>query len=326
MDQKPIIKWLLDGEPWVQYRTRLDLLDQQESELEVMGARKVMLGHPLILALLQELKAWPGQVISSHKSAGQPYHKLSFIADLGMKKDDPEMGWIIAKILEHRSDEGPFQLPTNIPECFGGSGQDKWAWALCDAPTILYSLARFGMGDNDAVKEGANYLVGLVRDNGWPCAVSQELGKFRGPGNKNDPCPYATLIMLKMLLQFSEWREGKEAHLGAESLLSLWKDSRLRHPYMFYMGTDFRKAKAPFIWYDLLHVSDVLTQCKWLRKDERLVEMVNILKVKADSEGRFTPESEWKAWKGWDFGQKKVPSRWLTLLYTRLAKRMEYKW
>ena len=29
---------------------------------------------------------------------------------------------------------------------------------------------------------------------------------------------------------------------------------------MFYMGTDFSKLKVPLVWYDLLHVLEVITQ------------------------------------------------------------------
>jgi hypothetical protein len=88
------------------------------------------------------------------------------------------------------------------------------------------------------------------------------------------------------------------------------------------MGTDFRKLKAPFVWYDILHVLDVLSQFSWLKGDARLVDMAGVVKSKADAEGRFTPESEWQPWRGWDFGQKKQPSRWLTFLVTRSLNRL----
>ena len=202
-----IIKWLLEGEPWVEYRTRVDLLGQSENESEVIHARKEMINHPKIQSLLEELKNWPGTVLSSHKSASQPFHKLSFIADLGLKKDDPPINEIIKKIFEHKSDEGPFQLPMKISKSYGGSGNEEWAWALCDAPIIIYSLAKFGLGKDEQIQKAVKYLVDLVRENGWPCAVSKELGKFRGPGRKDDPCPYATLVMLKMLSQFDEWKD-----------------------------------------------------------------------------------------------------------------------
>lgn len=320
---KETIKWLLEGEPWVEYRTRIDLLGQSENETEVALARKEMINHPKVQSLLEELKDWPGTVISSHKSAGQPFHKLSFIADLGLRKGDPYINEIVEKVNEHKSSEGPFQLPTNIPKHFGGSGSDEWAWSLCDAPIVVYSLTKLGFGKDEQVQKAAKHLAGIVRDNGWPCAVSQELGQFRGPGRKDDPCPYATLVMLKMLLQFEEWKESKEAHIGAESLLDLWSKSRELHPYMFFMGTDFRKLKAPFIWYDILHVLDTLSQFSWLKNDPRLQGMGQMVSSKANDEGKYTPESEWKAWKGWDFGQKKEPSKWLTFLAVRMLKRIE---
>lgn len=124
-----------------------------------------------------------------------------------------------------------------------------------------------------------------------------------------------------MLSQFEEWRESKIAHDGAECLLNLWQNSLKLHPYIFYMGTDFRKLKAPFIWYDVLHVFEVLSQFKWLKADARLQDMSSLIEAKADSEGKFTAESEWQAWRGWEFAQKKQPSRWLTYLVLRALKR-----
>lgn len=317
----PPIEWLLEGEPWVEYRTRRDLLNQTESDPQVIKARRAMLTDARVRALIKELSGWPGTIISSHKSASQPFHKLTFLADLGFRAGDPGIDAITARILEHRSSEGPFQIPMNIPTHFGGIGKDQWAWALCDAPLPVYALAKFGLKDDPAVKAAVAHLTGLVRDSGWPCAVSKELGKFRGPGRKDDPCPFATLAMLKALSEIEELRDGPACRAGAEAILALWRESASRHPYMFFMGTDFRKLKVPFVWYDLMHVLDVLSRFPWVRKDPRFLEMLDVLKGKADSDGRFTPESVWTAWKDWGFGQKKEPSRWLTLMAWRIIER-----
>ncbi|MCW4029186.1 MAG: hypothetical protein NWE92_06015 [Candidatus Bathyarchaeota archaeon] len=316
-----LMDWLLAGEPWVEYRTRLDLLNQKETDPEVAAAKTKMVGHPKIVALVAELQDWPGTVISSHKSAGQPFHKLAFLADLGLNQNDPGVAEIIGKVMAHQSEEGPFTLPTNVPKHFGGSGKDEWGWALCDAPTLVYALAKFGLTQNSQVQKAAAYIAGLGRDNGFPCAVSKELGSFHGPGRKEDPCPYATLISLKALQQFPKWQNSNQTLNGAESLLNLWSNSRQQHPYIFYMGTDFRKLKAPNIWYDILHVLDVLSGFRWLRSDPRIQEMAEIVESKADKEGRYTPESVWQAWKDWDFGQKKQPSQWLTLQTQKILKR-----
>lgn len=317
------IAWLLQGEPWIEYRTRADLLEQPTSDPQVRTARKAMLADPKIKALVAELSDWPGTVLNSHKSASQSFHKLAFLADLGLNITDPPVQKIVAKVMEHQSEQGPFQLPMNIPTHFRGNGRDEWAWALCDAPVIVSALIQIGMDDDPRVQAAIEYLKGLVRENGWPCAVSPELGKFRGPGRKEDPCPYATLVMLKVLAGVPELREGESARIGVEALLSLWEDSEEKHPYMFFMGTDFRKLKAPLFWYDILHVLDVLSRFEWGRKDKRFKQMLKVVESKADTEGRYIPESIWTAWKDWDFSQKKVPSQGLTLFAQRILKRAD---
>ena len=224
--------------------------------------------------------------------------------------------------MKHQSQQGPFQLSANIPVHFGGSGKDEWAWALCDAPVIVSSLIQMGMRDDPRVQMAIEYLNGIVRDNGWPCAVSPELGNFRGPGRKDDPCPYATLVMLKVLAHVPELREGKSARIGVETLLSLWEESKENHPYMFFMGTDFRKLKAPLFWYDILHVLDILSHFECARTDKRFRQILQVVESKADDDGRYIPESIWTAWKDWDFSQKKIPSRGLTFFVQRILKRV----
>jgi hypothetical protein len=315
------IDWLLEGEPWIVYRTRLDLLGETENSQAVQMARSGMMTDPKLQSLLAELNEWPWMVISSHKSAGQPFHKLTFVADLGLTAKNKEIQPVIKNILDQQAEEGPFQLPVNIPVHFGGSGQASWGWALCDAPLLVYALVQFGLQDDARVQKAMTALTGLVRENGWPCAVSKELGKFRGPGRKDDPCPFANLAMLKMLAAIPEQHNSQAAQIGTETLLNLWANSHEQHPYIFYMGTDFRKLKVPLVWYDLIHILEVLSQFPWLKGDPRLAEMANLLKSKADGEGRFTLESVWSAWKDWEFGQKKVPSRWLTFLAWRIIQR-----
>ena len=315
-------QWLLDGQPWVAYRTRVDLMGEPESAAAVQKARADMRTHPQIQQLISDFIHWENDVVSSHKSAGLLLHKLVFLADIGLKASDPGMRDIIDRVTAHMDADGVFQVPINVPVHFGGTGINSWGWALCDTPSIFYALTRMGMGGDPIVARGLAHLSTLVQENGWPCAVSAELGKFRGPGRKSDPCPYATLVMLKALLENDACRDSEACRIAAETLLDLWQSSRERHPYMFYMGTDFRKLKAPFVWYDLLHVTDVLSQLDWLKHDARLRDMATVIAAAADDNGLFTAQSEWKAWSGWEFAQKKAPSRWVTFLALRILKRL----
>jgi len=317
-----LIYWLLEGPSWIQYRTRLDLMNQSEKDPEVLNARKEILIDSKIKELIEELNNWPGPALKGHKAPSHPIHKLVFLSDLGLSKSDPQINPIIDKILSNKSEEGIFQIYINIPKHFGGTGKGMWTWMLCDAPLILYSLIKLGLKEDVRIKSATAYLASLISENGWKCIVSPEI-KFRGPGRKDDPCPYATLLMLKLLSQSEDFIESKESKTGAEVILDLWEQSKEKHPYLFYMGTDFRKLKAPLVWYDILHILDVLTQFPFLKNDSRLKEMIHIVKTKSDSMDRFTPESIYMKLKGWEFAQKKEPSRWLTFLVKRILRRYE---
>ena len=92
---------------------------------------------------------------------------------------------------------------------------------------------------------------------------------------------------------------------------------------MFGIGTDFRKLKYPFVWYDILHVTDVLSRFENARRDSRVQEMVNVITAQADEDGRYTASSMFRSWSDWSFADKKHPSPWLTFLVARLAARLD---
>lgn len=319
---KLIIDYLLQSDPWVEYRTRLDLLNQSPDDKQVVIACDKMLNHEKIKSLLNELQNWPGEITNSHRNVSLLYHKLTFLADLGLTNDDRQVKEITKKIFEHISEEGLFQVKMNIPKHFGGTGEDQWAWALCDAPLLVYSLSKLGLSENMKVKNATGFLINLARENGYPCVVSKELGKFRGPGRKDDPCPYATLVMLKLISLNEDLKKSQYAKNSISSLFKMWENSRISHPYMFYMGTDFRKLKAPLFWFDILHVADTLSNFDYVTKNKHFIEMNHIIMSNKNNDGKFVPQSEWRAWKNWDFGQKKLPSAWLTFLIYRMQKRI----
>jgi hypothetical protein len=325
--EKPIyktIEWLQEGEPWVRYRTRLDLLRSEVDDPFVKKDFNDLISAPKILNLLNELKTWPGKVIKQHNDSNLLIHKLSFLADIGLTTDHILIPEIVDQIIKNKSKEGPFEVVLNVPSHIGGSGKDELSWILCDAPNILYSLVKFGMENDKNVHNALKYLVLKVKKNGWGCTAASSLGKkFHGLGKKEDACPYASLLMLKVLAQTKTWKYSSASHNGTEILLDLWDNSYDKHPFLFKMGSDFRKLKAPLIWYDLLHAADVLSQFEWVRNDHRFLDMINVLTAKADQKMRFTPKSVWMAWEDWDFGQRKYPSRWLTFLVLRILKRVE---
>ncbi|MBN2149658.1 MAG: hypothetical protein JW726_19880 [Anaerolineales bacterium] len=318
-----LLKWLLESdEPWTRYHTLLDLLEKPQSDPQVQAAREEMLRHPQVLGLAAEAAGWPGYAFTRHNDARHPIYKVSTLADFGLRRDDPGMAQIVDAVLDHQSSQGAFLSLLNIPKAFGGSGEDTLTWVACDAPTLLYALLAYGMGEDARVQRAVAHLAGLAGQVGWGCAAAPELGKFHGPGKRSDPCPIANVYALKALSLAPGMLDSPVAQAGVEMLLGHWAARKQRKYYLFAMGSDFSRLKFPFIWYDLLHVVDVLSRFPFARRDERLHEMVAAITAQAGADGRYTAGSMYQAWKGWSFADKKNPSPWLTYLVLRIQKRI----
>ena len=318
-----IIAWLLSSaEPWTRYRTLVDLLGRPQADAGVQAARAQMLSHPELRDLMARASHWGKQALKRHNDAAHPIYALSTLADFGLRAEDPGMDDLISGVLARQASEGPFQSLVSIPKAFGGSGDDTWAWMACDSPTLLYALLAFGLGDDERVQRAVQHLAGAVQDNGWRCLAAPELGRFRGPGRRDDPCPIANVYALKALALAPAYADGAAARAGAEMLLQHWARRKEWKPFLFGAGTDYRKLKYPYVWYDLLHVLEVLSRCHWLHGDSRFQEMVDTLRAQADGDGRYRAGSMYLAWKGWSFADKKAPSPWLTLLAWRILGRV----
>jgi hypothetical protein len=276
-----------------------------------------------IKTILDELSGWPCYEIKTHKDVAHPLHKLSFIAELGFTKEDPGIREILDKILQNQSEEGLFQLLVNVPKSFGGTGTPLMTWVMSDAPPLIYAVIKLNnLEITDRIKEGIDFIANAVADNGWRCAAGKELGRFRGPGRKSDPCPYATMFSLKMLSLTNETLYVRAKKIGLDTIFDLWDRRGEYRPYLFGIGTDFKKLKLPLVWYDILNVVDTLSRYNQAVKDERFIEMMTIIREKK-TDGGYIPESIYLKSKEWDFGQKKKPSEFMNAVVHRIERRIE---
>lgn len=315
MDQRAIRFILAEGDPWVQYITRRRLLHDSSSSLTAL--REQMLADIRIQQLLDSVENFHERVVSGHKDPSLSVNQLLFLLDLGLDQDIPQIRRAVQAILSHRDADSVYQSRVLVPKQYGGSGEETFGWSLCDAPSLLYALLQAGADVEKQVLPGTRHLAGLWQEQGFPCSVSPQLGNWRGPGRKSDCCPYAQLIMIRLLAALPGQGFEPLVQQAADGLLCLWENSRNRHPFQFYMGTDFRKLKGPPIWYDLLTVALVLGRVPGIAVDARFGQMLDIIASRADDQGRFTPESIYQKCAGWDFGQKKLPSPYLTFLCLR---------
>ena len=311
-------KLLSMSEPWLQYAIRINLLGESKGDL--VGLKNEALKDNKIQSYLSDIINFHDTIVRNHKDPDLSIHKLLFLLDIGLKTDIPEIDSAVKQIMSHTDKNGVCQTMTNIPPHYGGKGENVFGWCLCDAPLLLMALLKAKVDYQQHIKRGVEHLISLYKEQGFPCSVSEEHGTFRGPGRKDDCCPFATLIMLKLLSEIDEYRNNNIVKSGIEVILFLWENSLERHPYMFYMGTDFRKLKAPAMWYDIVSVVDLLSKYDYVKTDSRFCEMINLIRAKQNTDGMFIPESVYQKFKGWDFGQKKIPSPYLTYLCQRILQ------
>ncbi|MHA1973270.1 MAG: hypothetical protein ACTSW1_09765 [Candidatus Hodarchaeales archaeon] len=268
-----------------------------------------MLKSDLIQLSIKNANAWETTILKRHNDATHPIHSLEILAEFGLTESDSGISDICNKILSHQSPEGSFQSNILVPKTFKGPGVEKWDWMSCDAPILLYFLSKMGIKNTDSLKRAAMHLKSLVRENGLGCNSS--IPKFRGPGRKSDHCPYANLLALKALRAFSDRCKDEIQHL-IDAQVNFWENRKTRKLYLFGMGTKFKKLKYPNIYYNIVHVLDVLSLYPEAQETNAFHQMIEIVNSKQRKDGSFIPESIWRAFKNYDFGQKKLPSPTLT--------------
>lgn len=296
--------------------------EQVTPSAELIELEKETANHPMVSAIIGQCGEWPGYPLKRHNDAKHIIQKIGFLADIGLTRRIPAIAGIAEKLLSRQSEEGAFLTQIFIPKRFGGSDSAEWMWMLCDFPLIVHALAAFGFAGDPRVIKAMDFLASLVRDNGWPCTAS--IPKFKGPGKREHPCPFTNLIALKALSLADHNRFEEACRKGTQMILNHWENRKNVKYFLFGIGTDFSKLKYPYVWFDILHVVDVLSRFPWTRDDKRLKEMAAVIFDKADENQMYRAESVWMAYKGFDFAQKKEPSPTITTKIRQLIKRFSY--
>ena len=313
--KKDVLQWLLDGEPWVVYRTLTWLLDKGEKDDSVMAARAAIPNHPLIkkiFAGLNEDGYWgkPKDIHTWWPKKDTTFWILPMLGDFGFTIEDGR----IARACE-------YTFSTQLQS--GGFGWDPPTKPSdCHSAIITESLAKSGLLGDSRLLKAYDWLIRRQRlDGGFWC---KDTGQIGGPREKEPSCAMATMYVLGALTQNPKLRSSEVARRGVDFLLGCW-ENRGKIKYAGHdsqVGTGWEKLKYPFTDYKILKFLDVLSQFEYAKQRLQESEMVNILLSKQDEIGRFTPESIHKVWSDFDFGQKEKPSRWITLLVLRILKKI----
>jgi hypothetical protein len=308
-----LVEWLLsEGQPWVIYRTLVDILGKDESDAEVMVAKAAITEAQPVEAIFARQTpegGWEKDYLCyscSSQHQGDTMGLLSVFADFGLTAEDERVARACEFVLRFQKDSGDFSVVYDDSQTF-----------ICLTSNTVRSLAALGLLDDERVQRAYQYIVDTQRlDGGWIHSKSARRGQRR---EDVPSCPHATLNVLWALAEHPELRESQIAKNGAGVLLRHWEE-RTR-PYGWGIGSSWPKLKYPFSWYGLLKYVDVLSRFAFLRDDPHLREVVDLLVARQDGDGRWWAESTYKYWKAFDFGQKKAPSPWITFLALRAIKR-----
>ena len=307
--------WLLaEGEPWVVYHTLVDILGKKETDPDAVVARRAIADTEPVRELFSAQSAeggWEGDYLCyscSSQHQGDTMCLLSVLADFGMTVEDERVARGCEFALRFQADNGEFRVHNDGPEAF-----------ICLSANTVRSLAGLGLVEDKRVQRTYERIVETQRlDGGWIHSKSAQPGQRR---EGIPSCPHATLNVLWALAEHPGLRESRVARDGAEVVLRQWEEKT--RPYGWGIGSSWPRLKYPFTWYGLLKYADILSHFAFLRDDPRLAEVVGLLISKQDENGRWRAESTYKYWKAFDFGQKKGPSRWITLLALRAIKRVQ---
>lgn len=304
-------------QPWIEYGVN-KFYGEDEGGIEDL--KKRMLQCDEVLKTIDVVKQWPEPPLVRHNDVNHPIHKAHLLLEMGIGGEENIIKELAEKILEAQNDDGIFLSLLHVPESYGGAKEPRMDWLMCDFPLLIHFLIQAGYKEDKRVQAGIRALISKADDNGWRCGGS--VSKFRGPGRKTDYCPIGSLWSLQVFSMLPEYHDEIFVKNAIDSICEHWKHTKERKIYMFAMGTDFKKLKYPNHWFDIIHVIKVFSYFKYAKAQEAYMEMVDVLLDKQNKDGSFTPESIYTGYKGWDFGQKKVPSPTLTLAIAELADQL----
>jgi len=235
---------------------------------------------------------------------------LGMLADFGLRNDDEGIAQASEYVLSTQLPCGAFGWgpPATPGDCFTG--------------ILTESLAKLGYASDPRVARAYAWLIQRQRlDGGFWCKNTAQPG---GPRQGEPSCAFATLCVLAALVHHPQLKDSQVAENATAFLLECW-ENRGKIKYAGHdsqIGRGWEKLKYPFTDYRILKYLDTLSYLESAAQDPRIECMVDLLVSKRDQHGYFYAESIHTVWSDFDFGRKGSPSRWITMLVYRIARRL----
>jgi len=307
MDTK-VIDWLMEDNSWLKFAVQTQLLEKKVEPSLAIADSKIQ----LVINRLKDSNVGISSLKSGrteYTSTGNAFWDLFFLSDIGLRVEDIHIQDEIKNIFELQKEDGTFILQDGTKSGY-----------FCIPTIILSSLVKMGYDNDPRILRFIEKIFETQRlDGGWHCALNRATEKKL---QDSASCPMDNLNVLMLLGQYDVYRYDERLNGAIDLLLIHWK-KRMEpwRPYGFGVGNDFLKLKYPAVKYGILRVLDVLSLYPYAIKSNEFNEMVEFV-MKKTNDGRFFAESVSRSYSEFDFGQTKLPSKWITFLIYRIQKRI----
>ena len=297
-----ILNWLLEGPQWLKFAVSKNLLGESPDASAAVG-------HPDIIKMLDVLKSeekgFPAITESGVSYKKELFWYMYFLSDIGFSSSELGLDEYFDSVLDMETEDHDFLVSAEMKPGFH-----------CVSSILLASMAKMSGHAKEALRPYAERTMGCMRrDGGWHCAKSRAAGQKL---QDTDSCPMDNLNVLRFFGVYEENRDDPRFNGAIDFLFGHWarRDEPFR-PYGFGIGTQFKKLKYPEVKYGIIQVMETLSLFSYARQKKEYNEMLEFIKGK-NADGKYVPESIVKMFDGFDFAQKKQPSRWLTYIINRI--------
>jgi hypothetical protein len=325
----PTIAWLLEEDNLcVRHLTLRDLLGRPPEDAEIRAARKAAHARGPIATVLDAM-ADDGYWVEPGPGYNPKYRStvwaLILLAQLGASaEEDPRIGRACQYILDHALRlGGQFSTsgaPSGTADCLQGN--------LCAALLDLgYDDPRLDTAFEWMARSVTSEGIAPITDRSAP--VRYYAGKcgpvFACGANNKLPCAWGGA---KVMLAFGKLpharrtplveraiRQGVDFLFSVEPATAAYPSGWAEKP----SGNWWKFGFPVFYVTDLLQVVEALTVLGY-GADARLQSALDLIRAKADTQGRWLLEYDY-ADKTWiDVGKKKQPNKWVTLRALRVLQ------
>jgi len=283
------VEWLLNGEPFIKYRTLTDLLGRPEFDKEVATAKRLISSHRLIRQIFDKQNRdgyWgvPKDIYAWWPKKDTTFWLLGVLADFGFTKENRRI-----------DSAGEYAFGTQF-SCGGFGCAPPPEPYDCFTGILVESLAKLGYGSDPRLKKAYEWLLSRQRlDGGFWC---KNTGLPGGPREREPSCAFATLSVLGALVENPELKNSIVSRKSVDFLLKCW-ENRGKIKYAGHdseIGKGWEKLEYPFTDYRILKYLDTLSRGEFTGNDDSIMSMMDALMTKQDKNGRFYAESVHRVW------------------------------